>query len=189
VLAGVAEHRVDAGFGLERSRGPIGGVEVTLHSRARWDVALRVVGGSLRAGSDGAVTRDVGEIAAAAGFRVESWLALRAGLARRVYGTQLARQAWTLGHAGVEVRVPFLGGAMQAVAGGAWFPVVAVAGLPHPDLAITATTGLEYRVGRATLDLRYTLERYDFPASTAPRRLEQLSGLMLRARIGLAGSF
>lgn len=178
---------MEAGFGVERSRGPTGGVEVTWSPNARWDVGLRVVGGSLSAANASAISRDVGELGLSAGFRAQPWLRLRAGLTRRVYGTVIARQAWTLMHVGAEARVPFLGGAVQAVAGGAWFPLVAVNGLPHPDLALTATTGLEYRVSRMTLDLRYTLERYDFPASPA-RRLEQFSGLQLRARVGLAGA-
>jgi hypothetical protein len=191
VLAGVAEHRVDAGFGLERARGPTGGVEATLSPRAgaRWDVALRVMGGSLNAVNAGAISRDLGEIGVSAGARVEPWLTLRAGLTRRVYGTPIARQRWTLVHAGAEARVAFLGGAVRAVAGGAWLPAVSVRGLPRPDLAFSATTGLEYRLGRATLDLRYTLERCDFPAGVSAGRLEQLSALTLRARIGLAGRF
>jgi hypothetical protein len=189
VFAGVAEHRVDAGFGVERARGPAGGVEAAVHpgGSARWDIALRVIGGSLSAVNAGAISRDLGEIGLSAGAQVHPWLSLRAGLTRRVYGTAIARQGWTLVDAGAEVRVAFLGGAVRAVAGGAWLPVVSVNGLPRPDLAFSATTGLEYRLGRATVDLRYHLERCDFPAGVSTRRLEQLSALTLRARVGLAG--
>src|SRR6266487_5445987 len=80
-------------------------------------------------------------------------------------------------------RLPFLGGAMQAVARGALLPVVAVNGLDHPKTAYAVGTGLEYQLGQGAIGIVYSLERYDFPAQATVRRLEQVSALTVRGAL------
>jgi len=175
------EHRVDAGYGLERASGPALAVEVAVRLGARWEVALRAQGASLTARTAGALDRDIGEIGVIARRQALPWLTLHAGAARRVHATMLARQGWTLMDVGGEVRVPLAAGAATALAGASLLPVVAVNGLNASTLAFRASTGMDYRLAGVSVALLYSLERTDFPAA----RREQLSALAARVAIRL----
>ncbi len=183
-LVSLAEHRVAAGFGVERSLGPIVGGVGTVRFSPRLAVAVRALGGSLF-GAKGVVDRDVGELGVEASVATAPWLSLQAGAGRRVYGTKLARQAWTTVGLGAAARLAFAAGTIQGVGRVALLPVVSVSGLRGPDVAFRAATGLEYRVHAATLGVEYSLERYDFPAAAGVRRLEQLSALTLLLELRL----
>ena len=183
-LASLAQHRVEAGFGVERSLGPILGAVATLRSGPRLTLAVRALGGSLF-GSNGVLDRDVGELGIQASVATGPWLSLQAGAARRVYATRVARQAWTTVGLGATARVAFAGGAIHGVWLAALLPVVSVSGLRGPDVAFRAATGLEYVVRTTTVGVEYSLERYDFPAAAGVRRLEQLSALSLRLELRL----
>jgi len=183
-FASLAEHRVDAGFGVERSLGPIVGGVGTLRVGPRLEVALRAVGGRL-IGSTGVLDRDVGELGVEASVITLPWLALQAGAARRAYSTKLGRQTWTLVSLGGTARMAFAGDAIHSVWRAALLPAVSASGLTDPDVAFRAATGLEYRVRTTTLMVEYSLERYDFPAEAGVRRLEQLSALTLRLELRL----
>jgi hypothetical protein len=178
-LVSLAEHRVDAGFGLERSLGPILGGVATLRSGPRFALAVRALGGSLF-GSKGVLDRDVGELGVEASVVTAPWLAFQAGAARRAYSTKLGRQTWNMVGLGATARAAFAGDAIHGVWRAALLPVVSVSGLRTPDVAYRAAAGLEYRVRTATLGVEYSLERYDFPAQAGVRRLEQLAGVTLR---------
>jgi len=183
-LVSLAEHRVDAGFGVERSLGPILGGVGTLRFGPRLALAVRALGGSLF-GSKGVLDRDVGELGVEASVVTAPWLALQAGAARRAYSTKLGRQSWTLVGLGATARVAFAGGAIHGVWRATLLPAVSVTGLRGPDGAFRTATGLEYRVRTATLGVEYSLERYDFPAEAGVRRLEQLSALTLLLKLRL----
>ena len=183
-LVSLAEHRVDAGFGVERSLGPIVGGVGTLRFVRRLEVAVRAVGGRL-IGSTGVLDRDVGELGVEASVLTLPWLALQAGAARRAYSTKLGRQTWTLVSLGGTARMAFAGDAIHSVWRAALLPAVSASRLRDPDTAFRAATGLEYRVRTATLCVEYSLERYDFPAEAGVRRLEQLSALTLRLELRL----
>jgi len=183
-LVSLAEHRVDAGFGVERSLGPILGAVGTLRSGPRLTLAVRALGGSLF-GSKGVLDRDVGELGVEASVATTPWLSLQAGVARRAYATKLGRQTWTTVDLGAAARVEFAGGAIHGVWRAALLPVVSVGGLRGPDTAFRAATGLEYGVRTTTLGVEYSLERCDFPAQAGARRLEQLSALTLRFELRL----
>jgi len=178
-IVSLAEHRVDAGFGVERSLGPILGAVGTLRSGPRLSLAVRALGGSLF-GSNGVLDRDVGELGVEVSVVTAPWLSLQAGAARRAYATKLGRQAWTTVDLGATARVAFAGGAIRGVWRAALLPVVSVSGLRGPDTAFRGATGLEYRVRATTLGVEYSLERCDFPTAAGVRRLEQLSALTLR---------
>jgi len=180
------ELRVDPGSGLERFSGPMIGGEALLHAGTLWTFAVRVGDGSLTARTPGELNRDVGELSAEGRVHAGTGLSFSAGVCRRVYSTELARQRWNTLQVGVEGRLPFLGGAMQAVARGALLPVVAVNGLDHPKTAYAVGTGLEYQLGQGAIGIVYSLERYDFPAQATMQRLEQVSALTVRGvvRVG-----
>jgi hypothetical protein len=127
----------------------------------------------------------VGEVGVAARVGATSWLDAEVGAARRVYSSSIARQGWTLIHVGATARVMFAGNAIRGVASAGLLPIASVAGLPNPDRAFRARTGLEYRIRSATLIFDYSLERYDFPTEEGVRRLEQLSALTLRLDLRL----
>lgn len=176
----LTEHRVDAGYGVERVSGPLGGASITLLIPPR--VALRVatVGGSLTHDTEGAEDRDVGEVRIEACYRTLSWLTLEAGAATRTYTAPIAGQRWTMLQIGAEVRVPILDGRVDALGRFSLLPLVSVTGLEQPELALAASAGVEYHLGPVTAGLLYALERYDFPARDGIARLEQLTGLVAR---------
>jgi len=181
----VAEHRVDAGYGVERAWGAILGGGASLRLGARVELGLRVQGGRLNAATPGAVDRDVGAVGVEAGVRAVPWLTFRAGAQRRTYSSVIARQGWTMVDVGAEVRLTFARGTISGVTRAALVPVVSVSGLPRPDVAVTAATGLQLRRRGLTLGALYSLERYDFPAQGANPRLEQLAAVTLRLDVGL----
>ena len=183
-LVSLVEHRVDAGFGVERSLGPIVGGVGTLRVGPRVEVAVRAGGGRL-IGSTGVLDRDVGELGVEANVVTVPWLVLQAGAARRAYSTKLGRQTWTLVGLGAQARMAFAGDAIHSVWRAALLPAVSASGLRGPDTAFRAATGLEYRVRTATLCVEYSLERYDFPAEAGLRRLEQLSAVTLLLELRL----
>src|SRR2546425_12925487 len=82
----------------------------------------------------------------------------------------IARQRWTTVGLGAEARLDFATSPVRGVLRGGLLPVVAVHGLPGPDVALTAAAGMEYRSGSITGGLVYELERYDFPGGGAGRR-------------------
>ena len=177
------ELRVDPGSGVERFSGPMIGGEALMNVGTRWVFAVRVGDGSLTARTPGGPNRDLGEVSAEGRVHAGTGLSFSAGVCRRAYSTVLARQRWNTLQLGVEGRLPFLGGAIQAVARGALLPVVAVNGLDHPKTAYSVGTGLEYRLGQGTVGIVYSLERYDFPARAMVRRLEQVSALTVRGAL------
>jgi len=182
---GVAEHRVDVGYGVERSSGALLGGTASLLVFHRLELAVRAEGGTVGATSYGAVDRDVAQVDVRLRGRATPWLIFEAGSARRMYATVLARQAWTMLGAGVEGRVARLEGAIHGVARAELLPAVSVSGLPGPDLAFTCAAGVEYSHGALGAGAFYSLERYDFPTVNSVQRLEQLTALTLRFDVRL----
>ncbi|HEX9703749.1 MAG TPA: hypothetical protein VGA20_00695 [Gemmatimonadales bacterium] len=181
----VADHRVDAGFGVERTMGPVVSAGMTLDLRSRLWLVLHARAGSLSARSSGAIDRDFGEVALTAQWRATPWLAAEAGAAARSYSSVVGRQRWILVRTGGEIRVPLAWGGSVGVFRLGYLPVVAVSGLETPRLAFAAGAGMEYRRGRACLRAAYELERYDFPLAGATRRLEQLSAVSVSLSLRL----
>lgn len=176
-----ADHRVDAGAGVERASGVL--VGGTARVRFPYDIAVTLSGetGHLTAAQGtGGIDRDVSQLGAEVEFVALSWLALQSGVTIRSYGTAVARQRWTLVRAGAEARIPLSGETFWAVGRAHLLPVVSVNGLPNAATAFAGATGLGYRRGRLILDLSYTLERCDFPWQGSTRRIEQLGTLMIR---------
>jgi len=182
-VAAMTEHRVNAGRGVEQSSGTLLGGEGRLFIGSRMEVFVHAAGGKLTADSAFADDRDVGEAEVRASVLTVPWLALHAGFSVRSYGTVLARQRWTAVRFGGEARLAFVGGGVTGILRGEILPSVSVSGLEHPSRAYAAGAGLEYRAGVITVELRYDLERYDFPLVANVERREQLSSL--KAHVGL----
>jgi hypothetical protein len=179
------DHRVDAGFGTERATGlligaatrlRLGGIALTLSGEAGHLTSVQGTGG---------IDRDLSQLGAVAQFTPLPWLVLESGVTLRSFGTALARQRWTLVRAGAEARVPLSGETFWVVGHAHLLPLVSVNGLPNAATAFDAGTGLAYRRGRLLFDLRYTLERCDFPSQGSTRRSEQLGTLALRGGVAL----
>jgi hypothetical protein len=66
-------------------------------------------------------------------------------------------------------------------------PFASVTGLTRPEFAISSGAGMAYSRGRLDVQLRYSLERYDFARGTADQRLEQLSVLTLQVQARARG--
>jgi hypothetical protein len=179
----LAEHRVDAGYGVERSTGALLGAWASVRVVPHVELALRVSGGTLNASTPSAIERDVGEVGVDARWSASPWLVLLVGAARRVYSTDLGRQAWTTAGAGAEARLPLLEEGLRGVLRASLLPVVSVSGAPGPNLGVSAAAGLEYRWPAVGIGALYSLERYDFPRQGAVQRLEQLAALTLRLDI------
>jgi len=180
------EHRLDAGFGLERSFGLTFGAEATVRVRPWLDADLHLQGGTLSSDDAGVVDRDLAELGAQARVRPLAWLAFTAGATRRTYSSVIARQRWKVLSVGAEMRLLFSGGATSGMLRVAALPVVDVDGLGDADGGFSVAAGMEYRRDRVEAALWYSLERYEWPtAGVGGRRLEQLAALtfVLRARI------
>jgi hypothetical protein len=180
VSVSLAEHRVTAGAGLERSSGTMFGLWATtvvpwqaLEARA----SLRA--GSLGANQSSAFDRDVGEASLGASLPVSGWLTLDAGVVVRRYESALAAQRWVWGEVGMSGRRAMLDDAFELSAGLSIMPWVSVSGISRPDLAVAAHSAIGYTAGRLTASIRYGFERFDFPARNQVRRLEELSSLEL----------
>ena len=177
----VMRHRVDAGYGVEPSSGVLAGPEVAATLRDRLTVRLWTRSGSFHADGPGAIDRDVAEAGLQVDVAALRWLTVQAGTTRRTYSTVLARQPWTTVALGAEAHLPFTETGVTGIVRGAILPGVSVNGLGHPDLAIAVASGMEYRRGRASAAVLYSLERYRFaPSATATvERREQLAGLVV----------
>lgn len=189
-VAGTIDHRVDVGGGVERTTGPVFGIQVDASRNPDLIVSLRALGGSLSPRSPVADQRDVGEIGGDVRIRVLSWLDARGGATVRSFTSELARQRWTELSVGADMRVGMLGGRIDGTAGAALLPYVRVSGHQSPGLAIAASMGLRHTSKRYELGLLYQLERYDFAALSGVSRAEEHSVLLLRAgyRIGIGHS-
>lgn len=174
---------MDTGYGLERSTGALVGAWASVRVVRHAELALRLEGGTLNASTPSAIQRNVGEVGLEARWAANSWLVLLACAARRVYSTDLARQAWTTAGAGAEARLPLLEDGLRGVLRASLLPIVSVSGTPGPNLGVSAAAGLEYRWPTVGIGALYSLERYDFPRQGAAQRLEQLSTLTLRLDI------
>src|SRR2546423_4387794 len=167
-LVSLAEHRVDAGFGVERSLGPIVGGVGTVRLGPRLVLAVRALGGSLF-GARGVLDRDVGELGVEGSVAAGPWLALELGVTRRAYGTRLGRQTWTTVAAGATARVAFAGTMIHGVGHAALLPVVAVTGLPAPGGAFPAAPGPGDPLRPTTLGGGDSLQPSDFPVNPGVR--------------------
>ena len=180
-VIGLVDHSVDAGAGIERTSGPVFGIQLDARQSPDLLLSVRGVGGTLDARSTTADQRDVGEIGADARWRVLSWLDARGGAMVRSFTSQLARQRWTQLSIGADMRIAMLNGRIEGSAGAALLPYVRVSGHDSPRLAIAASMGLHHTSRRFDLGLLYQLERFDFAEVAGASRLEEHSSLLVRA--------
>lgn len=187
VVLGLLDHRVDVGAGVERTSGPVFGIQLDASRGPELSVALRALGGTLDARSRAADARDVGEVQADARLHVLPWLDARAGATVRSFTSALARQRWTQLSVGADTRIAMIDGRIEGTAGAALLPYVRVSGHDSPRLAIAASMGLRHSNRRFEIGLAYALERYDFAEATGVRRMEEHSSLVIRAgyRLGV----
>ncbi len=183
--AGVSsvEHRVDAGYGLEISRGPLFHAGIRAVITGPWTVGLEGMAGTLSAEGGDASSRDVSELRGTLGFRATSWLRLEAGYGTRMYSAPIGSQRWNSASLAAEGSLSFANERLAGTGRVAWLPIVTVSDLESPDLAFAVAAGVEYRPGAFAFSLSYWLERYDFPAAAGVLRSEQLSGLRLGATL------
>ncbi|HYA50603.1 MAG TPA: hypothetical protein VEG33_05490 [Streptosporangiaceae bacterium] len=186
-LVAVAEHRVDAGRGVEQASGMVIGGEGTLFIGARTEIFVHAAGGKLTATSDNADDHDLAELELKTAVVPVPWLALHVAVSTRTYSTPLVRERWTALRFGGEARLAFVGAGVTGLLRLEVLPSVSVSGLEDPSRAFAAGAGLEWRAGVVTLGLRYDLERYDFPTVASVNRREQLSMLTAHAGLRLGG--
>jgi len=185
-----AEHRVEhrnVSPGVEISTGTLFGVGVRVGFGSRAAIAAVGRTGVLHPGRGATLPRDVAEVGLDGAYRLRDWLDLVAGVRVRSYTTAVARQRWTAPDLGVAARVPFALRGLRGLLDVAVHPFASVSGLSRPELAITSGAGMSYSRGRLDVQLRYSLERYDFARGTADERLEQLSALTLRVQARARG--
>ncbi len=182
-LVSMAEHRVDAGAGVEQASGMLLGAEGRVFVGQRVELFLHGAAGKLTADSAAADDRDVAEAEVRASVVTVPWLALHAAVSSRSYTTTLTRQRWTALRFGGEARLAFVGGGVVGTLRAEILPSVSVSGLDKPNRAFAAAAGLQWRMSVLAVGLRYELERYDFPAVGGMARREQLSQLV--ANVGL----
>lgn len=180
VSMSVAEHRVTAGAGLERSSGTLFGVWAsTLLPWHALEARVALRAGSLGANERSAIDRDVGELSLGASIPLSAVLGLDAGVVVRRYESAFAAQRWVWGEVGLHGHTSMLDDALKLSAGLSIMPLVSVSGISRPNLAVAAHSMIGYTTGRLTATMRYGLERFDFSARDEVRRLEELSSLEL----------
>jgi len=180
-IVALADHRVDAGLGFERTAGALFGVQGEVIPLEGTLLSIRALGGSLDTHNHAADPRDIGEVSATARWRLVPWLDARAGFTTRTFSSSLARQRWTSAAIGADLRMTMLEGRVEGTTGAQLLPLVRVSGHESPDVAFGASMALRYVARRYLVGLGYQLERYDFPTVAGERRLEEHSMLTLRA--------
>ena len=167
---------------MERSTGPLLGVDLgtRLGGKLNSTIGLRL--GTLQLRTTEGTDRDVAELNVRGSYAVRPNFFLESGLTLRAYSAPAGRQRWTAVGLGAAARLPFGAGGAHGIVRAALLPLLAATGLPGPDLAFTAAAGMEYRRGRAALEVLYCLERYDFPVRSAVARREQLTTLNIGMR-------
>lgn len=178
----LAEHRVDAGFGLERTAGLIGGAIVG-GRLGNLDLQAQARTGRLLLRSAMGTDLEMAELGLGASWWLRPWVALRGAALVRGYSADVARQRWRMAEVGAELRVPFAANRARGVVRGGWRPAVTVSGLSRPSTALAAAAGTEYDVSRFSFAILYELERYDFPPQGGVKRFEQLSALTVQASV------
>lgn len=180
-----AEHRVDdrrVGGGVEISTGTLFGAGVRISVGSRWTIGASGRTGVLHPDSGATLPRDVAELALDGAFRMRDWFDVVGGVRVRSYTTALARQRWTAPYLGAAGRVPFAVRGLQGLLDLAVHPFASVSGLTRPEFALSGGAAVAYSRGRVDVQLRYSVERYDFARGTADERSEQLSALTLRVQ-------
>jgi hypothetical protein len=181
----LAEHRVDdrrVGVGVEISTGTLVGAGVRIGVGSRWTIGAMGWTGVLHPDSGATLPRDVAELGLDGAFRIRDWFDVIGGVRVRSYTTALGRQRWTAPYLGAAGRVPFAVRGLQGLLDLAVHPFASVHGLPRPEFAITSGAAVAYSRGRFDVQLRYSVERYDFARGTADERSEQVSVLTLRVQ-------
>ena len=174
-----AELRVDAGFGLERTAGMIGGA--SLGGRlGNLDLQAQVRTGRLVLRSATGSDLEMGELGLGASWWLHPWIALRGAALVRGYSADVGQQRWRMAELGAELQVPFAAGRVHGTLRGGWRPAVTVSGLSRPSTAFVAAAGTEYDVTHFSFAILYELERDDFPPQGGMARFEQLSSLTVQ---------
>ena len=170
----VADHRVDAGYGVERHHGILPGLGLAYLGNSRVDLGLRARKGTL-SGDDGSLDLSFSEIGVLARFNAVEWLALDGGITVRHFSNALGAQRWLMLRVGVEGHLPMFAGAGGGILRASYAPVTRVSGLAT-ELALSAGAGLEYSAGPARMRVLYEVERFRFvPVVDATRRHEQFA--------------
>jgi hypothetical protein len=175
------------GAGVEISTGTLFGAGVRVAFPSGGGIGLVGRTGVLHRGRGATLPRDVAELGVDGAYRMRDWLDLVAGVRIRSYTTAIGRQRWTAPYLGAAVRVPFALRGWRGLMDVALHPFASVNGLSRPEFAISGGAGMAYGRGRLDLQLRYSLERYDFARGTANQRLEQLSALTLQVQVRALG--
>ena len=175
-----AEHRVDAGTGMERSSGSLFNAGARVAIARRWCAGVDLLAGVLAA-RNGGPDRNVAQLHGTLAFRALSWLHFEAGFGTRTYSAAIARQRWTAASLGTEVTLRFADGYMEGVGRIALVPTVTVTALESPRPSVLAAAGVRFRAHPTTIAMFYSVERYDFPAVAGVIRRERLSTLTFQA--------
>jgi hypothetical protein len=189
VVTAIADHRVDAGFGRERTWGPLFGAQLEIEPGDRMTISLRGLGGTLDPDKKTAAaeSRGFGELTLATRIDVLPWFRGTASAVGRSYDGSLARQRWGELAVGGEGHAPLIDGVVDGSIGLSLAPIVRVTGREGPDLAVAGTARLRHLGERLDLALGYSLERYDFRGSNGERRVEEVSMLVFRAGLRIGG--
>ena len=183
IIGEVVEHRMTGGPQLERELGFAFGAAVWAPVMSWMEARAQLLGGALAAKTSATDDRRFGELDLSATVLPYEWLAFEVGGGSRAFSGPLGRQRWITMRVGGELRLAFVDGRVRGTVGGALIPVVAVSGVESPSVSVLGRTGIVYRHRDLSAAIVYEIERYDFPAEGATRRLEQVSSVA--ARVGV----
>ncbi len=181
VAARSAEHRIDAGSGLERTSGALFGAGVDLITRGVLSFRFQFLSGKLTADDSLANDRTVTSGTADFGLQLSPWLTILGGVEARRYEA-LAIERWIAVRAGGEATINLGGGPLRGIARILVMPLVSLASdqgiVTAPSFGLMSALGLGFENRRIVSSLTYNIERYSFPSSV--NRDEEFGSLLFR---------
>jgi hypothetical protein len=183
-LAAFGDFRLDYGFGVDETTGPMFGAELEIAIIRAIRIRAHAFYGTLSADVTGVEDRTTLEFGGVLALRTVPWLDLEVGGLIREYDTATSPQTWSSLSAGLKIHATALDGRIRGQAGVALTPLVSVSGFAEaPSLGIMGTAGVDYRIGGFAFGVHYDIERYDF----GTQRVEQFSRIKVRVGWALGG--
>ncbi len=176
-----AEHRIDAGSGLEKTSGLLFGAGVDVITRGVLSFKFQFQSGKITADDSLANDRTVTSGSADFGLQLSPWLTIVGGVEARRYEA-LAIERWLAVRAGGEAYINLGGGPLRGIARLLVMPLVSLASdqgtVTAPSFGLMSALGLGFENRSIVSSATYQIERYSFPSTVG--RQEQFGSLLFR---------
>jgi hypothetical protein len=179
-VVGVVEHETTLYGQSTRVEGPVFGGVVEVAPFRFTDFSLQVTGGTLSAATSATSDQSYVDARLTGSAQAFPWLSFQLGFDARGYGEAVGTQRWLSVLAGAEAHATIFDGAARAVFGFGLLPLVSVSQQERPNLAVSATTGVQFLRAPLSGAVLFRFERYDFPSTGTFSRSDQVAMLYLQ---------